>query len=66
VRTVGREEITLGSGERFTATQVHEDCTSSGTSFRNTYWKNGNGTVRRSRQWVSPIVGYAEIEVLRP
>jgi hypothetical protein len=66
VRTVGREEITLGSGERFTATQVHEDCTSSGTSFRNTYWKDGNGTVRRSRQWVSPIVGYAEIEVLRP
>ncbi len=66
VRTAGREEITLGSGERFVATHVREDCVSDDTSFRNTYWKDENGTVRRSRQWVSPVVGYAEIEVLRP
>jgi hypothetical protein len=63
---VGREEITLGSGERIAGAQVREDCVSDDTSFRNTYWKDENGTVRRSRQWVSPIVGYAEIEVLRP
>jgi hypothetical protein len=66
VRTVGRDEITLGSGERIAGVQVREDCTSDDTRFRNTYWKDENGTVRRSRQWVSPIVGYAEIEVLRP
>jgi hypothetical protein len=66
VRTMGREEITLGSGERISGAQVREDCVSDDTSFRNTYWKDENGTVRRSRQWVSPIVGYAEIEVLRP
>jgi hypothetical protein len=65
LRTDGREAITLVSGQRLTATRVSESCAFGGLSFQNTYWKDESGTVRRSRQWVSPIVGYAEIEVLR-
>jgi hypothetical protein len=65
VRTEGRETITLVSGQRMPATRVSEDCAADGVSFSNTYWKDESGTVRRSRQWVSPLVGYAEIEVLR-
>jgi hypothetical protein len=65
VRTEGRETITLVSGERIDATRVTETCTEGGESFVNTYWKQANGTVRRSRQWISPIVGHAEIEILR-
>ncbi len=66
LRTEGRETITLVSGQSLAATRVSEDCATEGVSFQNTYWKDESGTVRRSRQWVSPIVGYAEIEVLRP
>lgn len=66
LRTEGRETITLVSGERIDATRVTETCAYEGESFVNTYWKQGNGTVRRSRQWISPIVGHAEIEILRP
>ncbi|MGI1662661.1 YjbF family lipoprotein [Palleronia sp. KMU-117] len=65
LRTAGRETITLVSGERIDATRVTETCAYEGESFVNTYWKQTNGTVRRSRQWISPIVGYAEIEILR-
>jgi len=65
IRTEGRETITLVSGQSLSATRVSEDCVADGVSFQNTYWKDESGTVRRSRQWVSPIVGYAEIEVLR-
>jgi hypothetical protein len=65
VTTAGREPITLVSGEALNAIRVTEACSDGTVSFRNTYWKTSNGTVRRSRQWVSPDVGYATIEVLR-
>lgn len=65
LRSEGREAITLVSGEGLTATRVSEACSAKDASFRNTYWKDESGTVRRSRQWVSPDVGYATIEVLR-
>jgi hypothetical protein len=65
VTTAGREAITLVSGEALNAIRVTEACSDGAVTFRNDYWKNQNGTVRRSRQWVSPDVGHATIEVLR-
>lgn len=65
MRTDGRQTITLVSGQRLVTTRVSEDCRAGDLSFSNTYWKDESGAVRRSRQWVSQLVGYAEIDVLR-
>jgi hypothetical protein len=65
VGTDGREAVTLVSGQTISASRVVADCADGALNIRNVFWKDEGGTVRRSRQWVSPDVGYVEIEVLR-
>lgn len=56
VRT-GQETLTLF--ERNYATTIYQEtCTGAGTSFKNTYWRDGNGVIWQARQWVSGGVGY--------
>ena len=65
VRSEGREAVTLVSGQTISAERTVADCTDGPLAIRNVYWKDEGGTVRRSRQWVSPGAGYATIEALR-
>lgn len=60
VRVVGPETIEIFE-RSYRTTQVQEDCVSPDTSFTNIYWIDGAGTIWQSRQWVSPLIGYAEI-----
>lgn len=51
------EKITIF--ERTYATAVLEEtCTSDMGEFKNTYWRDSNGIVWQSRQWISDRVGY--------
>lgn len=64
----GRETIRLSGGEQVAATKVEQACDGDGAAFRNIYWVQNNGSgeiVRRSRQWLGPITGYAVIDRLR-
>jgi hypothetical protein len=45
-----------------TARRIGMLCTSPRDSFTNVYWLNGAGDVTKSRQWVSPTIGYMETE----
>ncbi|WP_158090963.1 YjbF family lipoprotein [Marivita geojedonensis] len=45
-----------------TATRITEACINDERQIENTYWRNSNGLVLKSRQWVSPGVGYVETE----
>jgi len=48
------------------ARRIVETCVSPRRDFTNIYWLDGNGTVFKTRQWVSPAIGYMETErVLR-
>lgn len=55
------ERITLG-GRTVAATLVTESCVNDTRRIENRYWRNGNGMVLKSRQWVSPTIGYVETE----
>ena len=59
-----QETITLASGRTFAATRVDERCLFSFGGVENTYWLDRNGTLLRSRQWVSPVVGWLTLEPL--
>jgi hypothetical protein len=53
----GREDITIV--ERTYATAVIEEtCSGENNSFKNTYWRDRNGVIWQSRQWISGGVGY--------
>jgi hypothetical protein len=43
---------------------VEETCTSPDATMTNRYWRQADGTIRKSRQWVGPHAGYVEIELL--
>ncbi len=43
-------------------TRIVETCSSIGFSVSNTYWQGANGTLWRSRQWISEGVGHMTIE----
>lgn len=60
VTVIGPETIEIFE-RSYRTTQVQEDCVSPDTSFTNIYWMDGDGTIWQSRQWVSPVIGYAEI-----
>lgn len=45
--------------------RVVETCVSSGQRIENTFWWDGTGKLRKSRQWVSPKIGSILIEDLR-
>lgn len=50
--------------KRFRTRRIDETCRTSGYSFENSYWLGEDGTMWKSRQWVSPEVGYAVFERL--
>lgn len=45
-------------------TRIEESCFSDQGNIANTYWVGGDGTVWKSKQWVSPALGYMETELL--
>jgi len=53
----GRETITIF--ERSYATTVFDEtCIGENGDFKNTYWRDANGVIWQSRQWISAGVGY--------
>lgn len=53
------DSVTIGEVTR-PATRVNEHCTAPDMEFVNSYWVARDGTVLRSRQWVSDRVGHLE------
>lgn len=49
---------------RFAVDKFSETCTSPTDTFINQYWVEKSGTVRQSRQWVGPTVGFLELQRL--
>jgi len=56
-----RVEIALGT---YPASKIVESCAGQDYSFENTYWYTPSGKPRKTRSWVSPEVGYVDIEFL--
>lgn len=55
------DQITLGN-RLASVTRITETCVNDERQIENQYWRNGNGVMLKSRQWVSPSVGYMETE----
>lgn len=51
-------------GLSFSVREITETCTGSAGTITNTYWVEPSGRIRKSRQWLSPTVGYLELELL--
>lgn len=65
--------IAVGGGKNFSfagsnssATQVTETCEGGGVSVQNSYLVTSSGQIPVSRQWISPVLGYATIQTIRP
>lgn len=58
--TVGAETLVI-FGHSHATRHVSETCTRSQGRFTNQYWFEG-GAIRKSREWLSPSVGYVEFE----
>ncbi len=56
-----REPVVIYEIQYQTA-RITESCSDERDSFTNDYWIDAQGVVRKSRQWLSPSVGYLEIE----
>lgn len=49
----------------YETTHIIESCAAGGMRFTNDFWFSGDQTLRKSRQWISPEVGFLTIEDLR-
>lgn len=65
-------EMSVGGTQKVAAGEVsaqaramNEKCAGDGLSFTNTYLVDASGQVLTSRQWISPTIGTAAIQVLR-
>lgn len=65
--------VALGEGQSFSfagtswnATQVVETCQGGGAEVQNSYLVTASGQIPVSRQWISPDLGYATIQTIRP
>lgn len=63
VAPVGQQDVQV-VGRSYKTTLVEETCSSEQGQFVNRYWIEAGGLIRKSRQWVSPNVGYLEISRL--
>lgn len=64
-RIDGKASARIEIVERFYQTQrIEESCFSPDQRIANTYWVDQGGTVWKSKQWVSPSLGYMETELL--
>jgi hypothetical protein len=59
-----REEIIEIADRSYAVTVFEELCVGETNTFTNIYRKDTNGTIRQSRQWVSPDLGYIRYHVL--
>lgn len=50
---------------KYQATQITESCVASERRFENVYWISGDRQMRKSRQWISPEVGFLTIQDVR-
>lgn len=58
-----RPEAIAVTGRSFAATRVDESCRAEdGQRIANVYWIDGRGVVRKSRQYVSPRLGYFDLQ----
>lgn len=60
VTVIGPEPIEVFE-RSYRTTQVQDDCASPDKSFTNMFWIEGAETIWKSRQWVSLVVGRAEM-----
>jgi len=59
-----RERVDI-LGRGYDTTRYTETCHADGREapvFENSYWRDQNGTIWKSRQWAGPELGYAELE----
>lgn len=49
----------------YQTTHVVESCTADGATFKNDYWISSDQKIRKSRQWISPDVGFLTIADVR-
>lgn len=61
---VGPQGIDL-YGVSYSTHLVQETCEGGGVRFRNDFWIGSDGSLRKSRQWLSPDAGYLTIEDVR-
>ncbi|ROT98092.1 YjbF family lipoprotein [Histidinibacterium lentulum] len=59
----GREVLPILTS-RYEVQRIEETCALPDATMTNDYWRQSDGTIRKSRQWVGPGVGYVEIELL--
>lgn len=68
IENLGSETIIVVN-QGFGTTHLRETCSggpAGTTSIVNNYWvQNGNGLVKKSRQWAGPVVGYFEMILLK-
>ncbi|KIN67999.1 DUF2886 domain containing protein [Sulfitobacter donghicola DSW-25 = KCTC 12864 = JCM 14565] len=68
IRNVGVENISIAN-QSITVDHLSENCTggpAGNSELRNDYWvQRSTGLIRKSRQWISPAVGYFEILLLK-
>lgn len=64
-RPVERTLVTITLvGQSHRVTRIAEACTSPDMTVINSYWRGSDGMIWKSRQWVSPDIGYVETERL--
>lgn len=53
----GQEAITIFD-QTYQTSRIEETCSGAGQEFKNIYWRDRNGVIWQSQQWISPQVGY--------
>lgn len=62
-RRTGSRSATVQVGSTLVFTnRTDETCVNDDLEFENSYWRNSNGVMVKSRQWVSEGIGYVETE----
>jgi hypothetical protein len=60
----GATEIDAG-GQRHAVRHAVETCRAAGLAdIRNDYWREADGTMRQSRQWIAPAIGHVTLQRL--
>lgn len=55
---LSRSETLTIFDSRYVTTIVEESCANDAHRFSNTYWRDSQGVIWQSRQWISPTAGY--------
>lgn len=61
-RTASKRETVAVGTSSISANRTDELCVNDEREIQNIYWQTGNGVMVKSRQWISPRVGYMETE----